>query len=164
MKLFIVFISVLFFNIQSIDLNSIRDGYKKAAQDKTKVSSLNTQLASVTKNDKPILVAYKGAGIALKGRYAKKIKDKKQFFAEGVSLVEYALKKAPNNIELRFIRLGIQENTPKLLKYKGKIIEDKDYILSRFKAVKSSKLKKHIKDYVLQSKVFSVEEKEVFLN
>jgi len=164
MKLFIVFISVLFFNIQSIDLNSIRDGYKKAAQDKTKVSSLNTQLASVTKNDKPILVAYKGAGIALKGRYAKKIKDKKQFFVEGVSLVEYALKKAPNNIELRFIRLGIQENTPKLLKYKGKIIEDKDYILSRFKAVKSSNLKKHIKDYVLQSNVFSVEEKEVFLN
>jgi len=161
MKLFVVFISVLFFNIQSIDLNTIRDGYKEAAQDKAKVSSLNAQLASVTKNDKPVLVAYKGAGIALKGRYAKKIKEKKQLFIEGVTLVEYALKKAPTNIELRFIRLGIQENTPKLLKYKGSIKEDKNYILSHYKAIKSLKLKKHIKEYTLQSKVFSVEEKEL---
>ena len=164
MKLFVVFISVFFLNIQSVDLNTIRDGYKEAAQDKTKVSSLNTQLASVTKKNKPVLVAYKGAGIALKGRYSKKIKDKKQFFVEGVTLVEFALKKAPNNIELRFIRLGIQENTPKLLKYKGEIDVDKDYILSHYKTVKSSNLKKHIKEYALQSKVFSVEEKKVFLN
>jgi len=164
MKLFVVFISVLFFNIQSIDLNTIRDRYKEAAQDKTKVSSLNAQLASVTKKDKPVLVAYKGAGIALKGRYAKKIKEKKQFFIEGVTLVEYALKKSPNNIELRFIRLGIQDNTPKLLKYKGNIEEDKNHILSHYKAIKSLKLKKHIKEYTLQSKVFSVEEKKVFLN
>lgn len=160
MKLFVVFVSVLFFNIQSIDLNTIRNGYKEAAQDKTKVSLLNIQLASVTKNDKPELVAYKGAVIALKGRYAKKIKDKKQFFIEGITLVEFALKKAPNNIELRFIRLGIQENTPKLLKYKGNVEEDKNYILSHYKAIKSLKLKKQIKEYILQSKVFTIKEKK----
>lgn len=164
MKLFIVFISFIFLNIQSIDFNTIRHDYKEAAQDKTKVIALNTQLTSVTKKSNVVLVAYKGAGIALKGRYSKKIKYKKQFFIEGVTLVEYALKIAPNNIELRFIRLGIQENTPKLLKYKGKIVEDKNYILSRFNTVKSLDLKTHIKDYVLQSKVFSVEEKKLFLN
>ena len=64
MKLFVVFISVFFLNIQSVDLNTIRNDYKEAAQDKTKVSSLNTQLASVTKKNKLVLVAYKGAGIA----------------------------------------------------------------------------------------------------
>lgn len=164
MKLFIVFISVLFLNIQSIDLNTIRNGYKEAAQDKTKISLFNQQLSSVTKNDKPVLLGYKGAGIALKGRYAKKIKSKKQFFIEGVTLLEYALKKAPNNIELRFIRFGIQENTPKLLKYRGKIEEDKSYILSHYKMVKSSNLKKHIKAYVLQSKIFSDTEKNKLTN
>ena len=164
MKLFVVFISIMFLNIQSIDLNTIRHDYKEAAQDKTKVNSFNTQLINVTKKNKPILVAYKGAGIALKGRYSKKIKDKKSFFIEGVTLVDYALKKAPSNIELRFIRLGIQENTPKLLKYKGNISEDKDYILANFKTVKSSNLKKHIQEYVLQSKAFTAEEKIIFLN
>jgi len=162
MKLFFIIIS--FLTIQSIDLNTVRNDYKEAVQDRTKISSFNEQLVSVTKMDKPILLGYKGAGIALKGRYTKKIKNKKLFFIEGVTLVEYALKKAPKNIELRFIRLGIQENTPKLLKYKGKIEEDKNYILSHYKSVKSSNLKKHIKGYVLQSKSFSVEEKKVFLN
>jgi len=162
MKLFAMFISVLFFNIQSIDLDTIRQDYKEASQDKTKVSLLNTQLASVTKKDKPIFVGYKGAAIALKGRYAKKIALKKKFFIEGVTLIEYALKKAPKSIELHFIRLGIQENTPKLLKYKGNIKEDKDYILSNFKSVKSLKLKAHIKGYVLQSEAFTVEEKKHF--
>jgi len=154
----------MFLSTQSIDLNSVRNDYKEAAQDKTRVNSFNAQLASVSKKDNSILVAYKGAGIALKGRYAKKIKDKKQFFIEGITLVEYALKKSPKNIELRFIRLGIQENTPKLLKYKGKIVEDKKFILSHYKMIKSSNLKKHIKAYVLQSKVFSVEEKEKLTN
>jgi hypothetical protein len=164
MKLFIVFISVLFLNIQPIDLNTIRNGYKEAAQDETKITWFNKQLSSVTKKDKPVLLGYKGAGIALKARYAKKIKDKKQFFIEGVTLLEYALEKDPNNIELRLIRLGIQENTPKLLKYKAKIEEDKRFILSHYKAIKSSGLKKHTKAYVLQSKRFSIEEKKVFLN
>jgi len=164
MKLLFIFISLLFFSIQSIDLNTVRNDYKEAAQDKTKVSSFNEQLVSVTKKDSPVLLAYKGAGIALKGRYSKKIKSKKQFFIEGVTLVEYALKKAPKNIEIRFIRLGIQENTPKLLKYKGNIEEDKSFILSHFSTIKSSNLKKHIKAYVLQSKSFSTEQKEKLTN
>ena len=164
MKLFFVFLSLMFFSTQSIELNSVRNDYKEAAQDKTKVDSFNEQLTSVTKKDKPVLVAYKGAGIALKGRYSKKIKNKKQFFIEGVTLVEYALKKAPKNIELRFIRLGIQENTPKLLKYKVNIEEDKSFILSHYKTISSSDLKKHIKAYVLQSKSFSTEQKEKLTN
>ena len=43
MKLFVVFISIMFLNIQSIDLNTIRHDYKEAAQDKTKVNSFNTK-------------------------------------------------------------------------------------------------------------------------
>jgi len=147
-----------------LDLNTIRNGYKEAAQDSTKLEVYNKQLTTITKSSKTVLVGYKGAGIALKGRFSKKIKEKKKFFVEGISLVEYAIEKSSNNIELRFIRLGIQENTPKLLKYKGNIEEDKGYILSHFKATKSSRLKKNIKEYILQSKVFTTEEKKVFLN
>lgn len=164
MKTIIIIISFLCIPIQSLDLNTIRNDYKEAAQDNTKLEAYNKQLNTITKNSNIVLVGYKGAGIALKGRYSKKIKDKKRFFIEGASLVEYAIEKSPNNIELRFVRLGIQENTPKLLKYKGKIEEDKNYILNHFKTVKSSKLKEHIREYILQSKVFTTEEKKVFLS
>lgn len=164
MKTIIIIISFLCIPIQSLDLNTIRNGYKAAAQDNTKLEAYNRQLTTITKNSNIVLVGYKGAGIALKGRYSKKIKEKKRFFIEGVSLLEYAIEKSPNNIELRFVRLGIQENTPKLLKYKGKIEEDKSYVLNHFKTVKSSRLKEHIGKYILQSKVFTTEEKKVFLS
>jgi len=163
-KTIVIIISFLCISIQSLELNTIRNGYREASQDSTKLEAYNMQLTTITKSSKTVFVGYKGAGIALKGRYSKKIKEKKRFFIEGVSLVEYAIEKSPRNIELRFIRLGIQENTPKLLKYKGKIEEDKKYILNNFKTVKSSRLKKHIEEYILQSKVFTTEEKKVFLN
>ena len=161
MKTLIICISFLCLNIQSLDLNKIRDAYKEAAHDKTKVTEYNNKLDSVTKNSNIVLVAYKGAGIALKGRYAKKIPVKKKYFIDGVSLLEYAIEKAPNNIELRFIRLGIQENTPKLLKYKSKIEEDKTFIINNFSTINSKVLRNHIKEYILQSNIFKEEEKKL---
>ncbi len=155
------FISIYFFIIciQNIDLNTIRNNYKSASYDKTKIGLLNSQLVEVNKDSSPVLLAYKGAAIALKGKYAIKLKNKKHFFIEGISLLEFALEKDPNNIETRFIRLVIQEKSPKLLKYKSNIVEDKHYILLNFKLVKSSDLKKYIIEYVLQSNVFTEKEK-----
>ena len=164
MKLLIVLISSMFLTIQSLDLNTIRIAYKEAAQDKTKVESFYNSVSPVTKKDRIELVAYKGAAIALQAKHSKSLKRKKEGFVKGVSLVEYAIEKAPHNIETRFIRLGIQENTPKLLKYKGNIEEDKHFILKQFIHIKSSSLKNHIKDYISQSKVFTDEEKSVILS
>ena len=164
MKLKLALIASFLIIIQSLDLNTVRDAYKIAAQDKTKTEAFNASLAKVTKNDKVELVAYKGAAIALVAKHAKTLKAKKEGFIEGVTLVEYAITKSPNNIEVRFIRLGIQENTPKLLKYKGNIDEDKHFIIKQFNSIKSSALKKHIKDYILQSKGFTDEEKSLILD
>ncbi|WP_452232902.1 hypothetical protein [Lacinutrix sp. MEBiC02595] len=163
MKLILVLIASFLITIQSLDLNTVRDAYKIAAQDKTKTEAFNTSLAEVTKKDKIEFVAYKGAAMALVAKHAKTLKEKKEDFIAGVTLVEYAVEKAPNNIEVRFIRIGIQENTPKLLKYKGNIDEDKHFILKQFHGIKSSALKKHIKDYILQSKGFTDEEKSLIL-
>ncbi|WP_055443978.1 hypothetical protein [Lacinutrix himadriensis] len=164
MKLIILLITVVSLNLQSLNLDVVRDAYKLAAQDKTKTEAFNTSLATVTKKDKVELVAYKGAAMALVAKHAKTLKAKKEGFVEGVTLVEYAITKAPNNIELRFIRIGIQENTPKLLKYKGNIEEDKLFLLKQFSGIQSSALKKHIKDYILQSKAFTDEEKTLILD
>lgn len=164
MKLLILLISALSLNLQSLNLDAVRDAYKIAAQDKTKTEAFNASLATVTKKDRVELVAYKGAAIALVAKHAKTLKGKKEGFVEGVTLVEYAITQSPNNVELRFIRIGIQENTPKLLKYKGNIEEDKRFILKQFSSIKSSALKKHIKDYILQSKAFTDEEKSLILD
>ncbi|MFD2542758.1 hypothetical protein ACFSSB_10555 [Lacinutrix gracilariae] len=164
MKSILVLLATLCFTMQSLDLNSIRDAYKDAAQDKTKTEAFYNALKKVTKKNKVELVAYKGAAIALVSKQAITLKEKKEGFIEGVTLVEYAITKAPNNIEVRFIRLGIQENTPKLLKYKDNIEKDKLFILKQYKNISSSHLKNHIKDYILQSKAFTDEEKTLILD
>jgi len=162
MKFLNVLLLFLSINVLSTDIITVRSAYKEAAQDATKIEAFSKLLSNISKNDDITLVAYKGASITLLAKNEKKIKDKKSQFIEGVSYVEYAIEKAPNNIEIRFIRLGIQENTPKILKYKDNIEEDKQFILNQFKTISSSNLRNHIKDYILQSKAFSDEEKSVF--
>lgn len=162
MKFLNVLLLFLSINVLSTDIITVRSAYKEAAQDATKIEAFSKLLSNISKNDDITLVAYKGASITLLAKNEKKIKDKKSQFIEGVSYVEYAIEKAPNNIEIRFIRLGIQENTPKILKYKNNIEEDKQFILNQFKTISSSNLRNHIKDYILQSKAFSDEEKSVF--
>ncbi|WP_338732113.1 hypothetical protein [Mangrovimonas cancribranchiae] len=146
---------------QNFDLSQIRNQYKEAANDSTKVEAFYNSLQSVSKKDNVALVAYKGAAIALKARKAKTIREKKDGFIEGVSLIEYTIEKEPNAIEPRFIRLGIQENAPKILGYNNHIDSDKAFLLKQFKHIRASNLKSHIKDYILQSKVFTDEEKNV---
>ncbi|WP_456439655.1 hypothetical protein [Psychroserpens sp.] len=164
MKFLNVLILVLSINVLTIDINTVRNAYKEAAQDNTKIEAFSKLLSNISKKDDIALVAYKGASITLLAKGEKKIKDKKNRFVEGVSYVEYAIEKAPNDIEVRFIRLGIQENTPKILKYKKNIEEDKLFLLKQFKDINSSNLRNHIKDYILQSKAFSDEEKLVISN
>jgi len=164
MKFLIIILSVFSLNSQSLNFDAVRTAYKEAAQDKTKAEAFHKSMSRVTTKDNAVLVAYKGASIALLAKQAKSIKDKKEGFKEGVSLIELAIEKSPNNIEVRFVRLSIQENTPKLLKYKGNLEEDKQFLLAQFKNIKFSHLKNHIKDYISQSKVFTDEEKSVILD
>lgn len=162
MKLVILLFTALCLNAQALNFNAIRIAYKQAANDSTKVVEFSKLMSKVNKKDNAVLVAYKGASLTLLARKAKTIKEKREGFIEGVSWLNHAIDQEPNNIEIRFVRIGIQENTPKLLKYKGNIEEDKLFILKQFNYIKSSSLKNHIKDYILQSKVFSDEEKSLF--
>jgi hypothetical protein len=159
MKLIAIYLIFITFGLQSISLEAVRSDFRTAAKDNAKVSQFNNALKHINENDMVELIAYKGAGITLKSRLSKKIKDKRAFFIKGVNLIELAIDKEPDNIELRFIRLGIQENTPKLLKYKTNITEDKSFILANYNAIRSESLKKHIKFFVQQSDVFNTEEK-----
>jgi hypothetical protein len=161
MRFLFFFIAIYCLNNTTPDLKVIRSAYKEAAQDQTKVQAFSDQLASVTKSDDVALIAYKGASITLVARQAETIKEKKDGFIEGVELIEFAIEKEPNAIEPRFVRLGIQENAPKILKYRDDIPEDKELILKQYKYISSKDLKNHVKDYILQSKLFTTEEKSV---
>lgn len=160
MKLILsILFSVFFLTVQ--ELPYVRENYYAASKTRQSAEDFYKLLSKYNKNNKTLL-AYKGASIALKSKFTADRKLKRDLFVEGVTLVESSVKSEPNNIEIRLIRLSIQENTPKLLKYKSNIEEDKKIIVASFEK-QPKDLKEYITIYIKQSKGFTEKEKQIIL-
>jgi len=157
----LLFSIILFFTIFSNpSITEIRKLYAAATSSETNAKEFLSKLADVDKNDNKTLLAYKGASIAIISKLEKKVSDKSKKFKEGVSYIEYAVQSEPNNIEIRLVRLSVQENVPKIVKYRGNKKEDKQFILDHY-SEQTGALKTYIGDFMKQSKSFSAAEKQL---
>ncbi len=77
--------------------------------------------------------------------------DKLSYFKKGALLIESAIKAEPNNIELHFLRLMIQENAPSIVRYNSEIQKDTKLIKEGMKSI-TTELKSIIFDYSKSSK------------
>ncbi len=77
-------------------------------------------------------------------------KSKLDKFKEGNSLLENEITNHPGNVEYRFLRITIQENSPKILKYYKEIDGDAKMIKQGYSAL-PSELKACIKSYAKNS-------------
>jgi len=161
MKVLLSIFFITFFATSPPELAKLRIDYVNANGNKMLIEVLIDELSEVTKNDKKVFVAYKGAVLTMQSKYVKG-KERKELFKQGISLIEYAVTSDPNNIEIRVIRLSIQENVPKLLKYNANISDDKEFILSNYRIISSKGVKDFVRRYVMQSESFSSSEKELF--
>jgi len=158
---FVLFIYLFLFLDFNPDVSEVRNLYKQAVVSESAALSLFSNLTGITKDDDKVLVSYKGALTAITAKYEKEIKPKKELFKNGVYLIEYAIEEDPDNIEIRFVRLSVQQNIPKFLKYKMNIEEDKTFLLERINDLNNKELKSYIEDYILYSKNFTEQEKNV---
>ncbi len=145
---------------QTQDLATIRKKYQTANNDKAAATAFIQSVVEYSGND-ATLQAYKAAAITLQAKHEKKLALKKELFVKGAKQLEGIIDKNPNLLELRMIRLSIQENTPRLMKYKGHIEEDKNKIVSQY-AQQSTEVKKAIKTFVQVSNSFTAAEKSKF--
>ena len=95
--------------------------------------------------------AKKGAMLMKKADLLKKPGEKLKVFKEGNKFLEAAIKKSPKSIENRFLRLIIQENSPKFLKYNMNIAEDRKFVSKGYKNT-SNPLKEIIQNYLEKDK------------
>lgn len=144
------------------NLDEIRKNYPLANENQEAALKMYTAISGITDNDKPILIAYKGGLSTILAKHSNSIKDKKRFFKEGVALLELAVEKDNDNIEIRCIRLGVQENSPRFLKYKDAIESDKQFILDNFSSETSPEIQAFVRGYVQLSEAFSDSEKQLF--
>ncbi len=98
--------------------------------------------------------AYRGALLLKKSGLIKIPTKKIQTARLGIALLEREIQLHPQNIEFRFLRLVIQEQTPDILKYKANLVQDNEIILKYFNSL-DEELKLIIKDYAIKSKVLN---------
>ncbi|MFS4493059.1 hypothetical protein [Maribacter sp. 2308TA10-17] len=162
MRLLVALFLVVSTFCSSQELKELRLDYPKANLDEVVTDELHEKLSAVSKEDDKTLVAFRGAVTTLKAKFAKGFKDKKTYFKEGALLLEYAVEQESNNIEIRCLRLGVQENAPRIVGYKKNIEEDKQFILDHYKSYTDADVRKFVKGYVLLSDVFTEAEKQLF--
>ena len=158
MKLLYFFLLLATASISAQSLDAVRTSYVKVHEGDQAIAIFEKNLASV-KEDSSVKDAYNGALMTLQSRLVKGVKNKKILFKDGVLLLEKAVLANSNNIEIRVIRLSIQENAPKFLKYRNDLDEDKNFILSNISQTTSAAVRKFVKGYVQQSSLFTDAEK-----
>ncbi|MBE8724918.1 hypothetical protein [Flavobacterium hungaricum] len=159
MKLLFSILLLIGFSAATPDLASIRKMYSDVAKSETNAKEFTEKMAGVNSNDDKILVAYKAASILVDSKFEKKLTEKIERFKEGAKMLEAVIASEPNNIEMRMIRLSIQENVPGITGYKKNIKEDKKFLTVHYPTLTGT-LKEYIKDFVLQSDSFSAKEKQ----
>lgn len=95
---------------------------------------------------------YQAAYFMLKAAEEKAVMKKKDWFVKGSAQLDSLIQKHPKNIELKWIRLTIQDNTPKFLKYNSSIQHDLDFIHTHVKQLTDVELKKAIQNYLVGRK------------
>lgn len=87
-----------------------------------KINQLATNKESSVNN------AYLGTLLMKKSDFLKDLKTKIATFKKGHQLLEKEISENQSNTEYRFLRLAIQENAPKILKYNTNIEDDALFI------------------------------------
>ncbi|MGG5209671.1 hypothetical protein ACQWU4_12035 [Chryseobacterium sp. MIQD13] len=150
MKLFLSLITAFIFFFQS-DLEALRNSYAKA-----NLSTANTEafinLAEKQSGSDAVTNGYKAAAKIMEAKITKN--NRKALVKNGATSLESIIKSNPNNIELRVIRLSVQENIPKIVGYRGSMKDDKAFLINNY-SKQNAALKSYVKKFAMQSKSFT---------
>ncbi len=147
MKIVCLFITgfFLFSGFVKTDLNKVRENYSQFKSNKE--LCLNTMIElSKMKDKSPIHLAYLGALQTIWANHNVSPISKLNTFKKGKDNIELAIVAAPENVEIRFIRLSVQKNAPSFLFYNSNIMGDKDFIKKHLHQIESNVLLENISE------------------
>lgn len=144
---------LLFHFVNPIPANEwikIRNLYERAAIKEDAQIKLNDLL--LNKPESALSTGYKGANLMVSAKYVFNPIRKLNRFNKGKDLMEKALKKDPQGVELRYIRFTIQTNLPSFLGYSAQVNEDKEFLINKLGTIADLDLKNRIVAYLITSK------------
>lgn len=140
-------------------IQEVRDAFKIAHENAENATAFNKLMQKDLEIDQNTQKAYLGASEVILSDFKKGISKKIKSFKSGRNLIEDAIKTDQDNIELRLIRLIIQNQVPKILNYHSEIDSDKSFIIEHFSKA-PPEVKSYVKDVSKTLEIFSKEELE----
>lgn len=154
MKLIFSLLTAFLFFFQT-DLETLRSSYVKANLSNANLEAF-INIAEKQKGSDAVTTGYKAAAKIMEAKISKQ--NRKALVKSGATNLESIIKSNPNNVELRIIRMSVQENIPKIVGYRGSLKDDKAFILSNY-SKQNPTLKSYIKNFAAQSKTISAAER-----
>ena len=156
MKTLLTIIASMVIFFQSSTLETLRNLYPTAGASKANSAKFAVAAEKAGSSDATVKV-YKSAAKIIQAKFETG-PDRKSLISDGIKGVESAIAANPANIEMRLIRLSIQENLPKVVGYNSKMAEDKNVILRNY-SKQNSALKSYIREFAAVSKTIKPTEK-----
>jgi len=143
-------------------IDEIRKTFQLAIENESITNKLSSDLKKITKPD-PLILAYIASVEALKAKHTWNPFSKHEYMKSFGKMMNEAVSKMPENIEIRYLRYNIEFNVPSYLGYSPNLEEDRKHIIDLFLKKKfTSSSKKLITDvytFMVQSKSVSADEK-----
>lgn len=141
----------------------VRPMYHKAASDEKACKELIKILAPFTEHNNALLSGYKGSATMMMAKYVFNPVTKLSYFNKGKNILEKAISKEKNNVELRFLRYGVQLSIPFFLGYKSDLKTDKEFLLTSLQKMDDTELKILIIDFLKEHGDLNTKEKQLLL-
>jgi len=130
-------------------LSELRRLFNIATVQRDSCNKFSALLSQIDSNSQPLYICYKGVSNMIQAKYAVNPVVKYSLFNKGKVLIETAIKTDTNNIEMRYLRLSVQNNLPLLLGYSKNIEPDKSFLRDNIKNENDTELKELITNYLL---------------
>ena len=140
----------LFHPVSSLDLPKVRDAYERASKDEWTARQLYTKVDQQASTSTTML-GYKGAITMMLAKFQYNPISKLEYFNNGKTILEKAITKDADNVELIFIRFSVQHYAPAFLKYNKELTSDKLLLLSKVKNINDKDLQTRITKFLKNS-------------
>ena len=131
--------------VSMLTIDDVRTNYPSMVNDKELCQKSITYLKT-TANNSALHLGYLGGLETIWANHVFSPIAKLKTFSKGKDNIEKAIKMAPTNAELRFIRLSIQQNIPSFLGYNQHMKEDIEFLKTHRSAIESKVIQEYLDD------------------
>jgi hypothetical protein len=129
--------------IQSYAQVSWLERLEEATQDANAAEQMLEDLLEIS-SPNALQLGYLGSVEMIMADHAFWPNQKWSYFRKGSEKLDKAIQLNPKNLEIRYLRLACQLNTPRMLGYDDYIEEDQEILMKGYKQLNNERLKKKI--------------------